>query len=171
MTDDQVHIALCGWLEEIAGVEVIVTHDSGAAPAGAYIAVNMTTTRQIRQHAQNVEYEDADTAEMDTGDEYPPVKAAPVIEVEWQFSCHAYGPHPTDILRPVRSAIQIAQVQEPLLPSLVIHECSQIRNVPDWLNNAWEPRAQMDIFVRGLTRDGFTVDVIEEAPLDIDRAH
>lgn len=167
MTDDQVHSALVRWLRGLTDVTVIKTHQSGPAPAAPYIAVNMTATRQIRQYAQNVEYEESDTSEMDTADESPPVTATPVIEVEWQFSCHAYGQQPTGILRPVRSAIQIAQAQEPMLPNLVIHECSQIRNVPDWINESWEPRAQIDIFVRGLTRDGgFAVDVIEEAPLD-----
>lgn len=161
MTDDQVHSALVRWLAALTGVTVIKTHQSGPAPATPYIAVNLTTTRQIRQHAQVVEYDDEDTA----GD----IAAAPVLEIEWQFSCHAYGSQPTSILRPARSAIQLAQRHEPMLPNLVIHECSQIRNVPDWINEAWAPRAQMDIFVRGLTRDGFVIDAIEEAPLAFER--
>lgn len=159
MTDDDVHSSLVRWLHGLTGVTVIKSHQSGPAPDVAYIAVNMTATRQLRVHAQNVEYEE-DTAE---------VTAAPVLEVEWQFSCHAYGEEPLAILRPVRSAIQLAQMHEPLLPDLVIHECSQIRNVPDWLNERWEPRAQMDIFVRGLTRDGFDIDVIEQAPFNLER--
>lgn len=169
MTDDEVHSALVRWLAALTGATVIKTHQSGPAPSGAYIAVNMTTTREVRQHPQKVEYEHGDTADMGTADIYPPVTARPVIEVEWQFSCHAYGPAPTGILRPIRSAMKLAQRQEPLLPNLVIHDISQIRNVPDWLNNAWVPRAQMDIFVRGLTRDGLVIDVIEKASFDFTR--
>lgn len=161
MTDDQVHSAMVRWLAALTGVTVIRTHQSGPAPAEPYIAVNLTTTRQIRQHAQVVDY--------DTEDSAGAVAASTVLEVEWQFSCHAYGEEPLAILRPVRSAIQLAQMHEPLLPDLVIHECSQIRNVPDWLNERWEPRAQIDIFVRGLTRDGFDVDVIEQAHFDLER--
>lgn len=159
MTDDQVHSALVRWLRGLTGITVIKSHQGGPAPTDPYIAINLTTTRQLRVHAQQIDHSEEDTA----GE----ITASPVVEVEWHFSCHAYGPQPTGILRPVRSAIQIAQAQEPMLPNLVIHECSQIRNVPDWINESWEPRAQIDIFVRGLTRDGgFAVDVIEEAPLD-----
>lgn len=162
MTDDQVHSALVRWLRGLTGVTVIKSHQGGHAPTDPYIAINLATTRQLRVHAQTLDYAPEDTAGN--------VALSPVIEVEWQFSCHAYGPHPTSILRPVRSAIQIAQAQEPMLPNLVIHECSQIRNVPDWINEAWAPRAQMYIFVRGLTRDGgFAVDVIEETPLTFER--
>lgn len=171
MTDDDVHSALVRWLKSLTGATTIKTHQSGPAPDEPYIAVNLTTTRQIRQHAQNVEFEDGDTADMDTADEFPPVTATPILEVEWQFSCHAYGQNPTILLRPIRSAAQLAQKIEPLLPTLVIHEISQVRNVPDWINEAWQPRAQIDIFIRGLTRDGFVIDVIEEAPVDFDRTH
>lgn len=166
MNDNEVHSAFVRWLSNVTKAQVIKTHQSGPAPALPYVAVNMTATRQIRQHAQNVDYDEVATAENDD----IVIVASPVIEVEWQFSCHAYGDQPTGILRPVRSAIQLSQQQEPLLPRLVIHECSQIRNVPDWLNEQWEPRAQMDVFVRALTRDGFVIDAIEQVPLDIGQA-
>lgn len=162
MTDDQVHSVLVRWLAGLTGAQVIKTHQSGPAPAQPYIAINLTTTRQIRQFAQDIEYVE------DTEGE---VAVSPVMEVEWQFSCHAYAPYPTGLLRPVRSAVQLAAGQVSVLPSIVIHDASQIRNVPDWLNERWELRAQMDIFVRGLTRDGeFPVDVIETAPIDFNPA-
>jgi len=161
MTDDDVHSAMVRWLRGLTGVTVIKSHQSGPAPAGSYVSVNLTTTRQVREWAQSFDYDAEDTSGA--------VATSPLLEIEWQFSCHAYGEEPMGILRPVRSAIQLAQMHEPLLPDLVIHECSQIRNVPDWLNERWEPRAQMDIFVRGLTRDGFDIDVIEQARFDLDR--
>lgn len=163
MTDDDVHSALVRWLADLSGATVIKTHQSGDAPSVPYIAVNMTGTVQLHDHPWDIEFtpdrEDEDTALDVTG--------IPVLEIEWRFSCHAYGPNPTNLLRPVRSAVQLAQRQEPLHPHLTIHEVSQIRNVPDWLNNAWEPRAQMDIYVRGLTRDGLVIDVIDEAPVTV----
>ena len=95
----------------------------------------------------------------DVGDE---VVATPLIETEWRLSLHAYGPEPTDVLRPIRAAAQLAQKNEPLMPGLTVHEVSQIRHVPDFVNEAWRPRAQMDLFVRGIVKDGFVIDVIEE---------
>lgn len=157
MTDDEVHSALNRWLKGVTGLTTIKAHGGGPSPEPPYVMANLTGTAQVRQWAQDIE-----TADV-SGD----VKASIVLETEWRFSVHAYGPNPTGILRPVRSAVQLAQKLEPMFPALVIHDVSQVRNVPDWINEAWEPRGQMDISVRGLTRDGFVVDVIEEAPISI----
>jgi hypothetical protein len=161
MTDDEIHSALVRWLHGITGLVVIKAHQSGPSPALPYIMVNLTGSVAIREWSQAVEYEE-DTAG---------VTATPPIETEWRFSVHAYGSNPTGILRPVRAAAQLAQKNEALFPALVIHECSQVRNVPDWINEAWEPRGQMDIHLRGLARDGFLIDVIEQAPFDFNRTH
>ena len=168
MTDDQVHSALCDWLESIAKIPVIMSHQGGPTPADSYIVVNLTGTAEVREWSQTVEYEEP---QRDTGEEFGEVTATPPIETEWRFSVHAYGQGPTSILRPVRAAAQLAQKNEPMMPGLIVHECSQVRNVPDWINEKWEPRAQIDIFVRGIARDGFLVDVIEKAPFDFDRTH
>jgi hypothetical protein len=168
MTDGEIHTALCSWLQSLTGIETIVAYDSGKAPAEPYIAVNLTGTVAVREWAQSIDY---DEAEPDTGEEFGEVTARPLIETEWRFSAHAYGAEPTGILRPVRTAYQLLQRHEPMLPNLIIHEISQIRNVPDWLQERWVPRAQMDIILRGITRDGLVIDVIEEAPFDFERAH
>jgi len=164
MTDDQVHSALVRWLAALTGATTIKTHQSGPAPAEPYIAVNLTGTVAVRQWAQTTEYEEA---APDTSEEFGEVTARPLIETEWRFSVHAYGPNPTSILRPVRAAYQLLQRHEPMLPNLVIHEVSQIRNVPDWINEAWQPRAQMDIILRGVTRDGLVIDVIETGKISL----
>ena len=83
-------------------------------------------------------------------------------------SCYAL--RKTGILRPIVSASKLRQVMEPLFPGLVIADLSQIRNVPEFVNAKWEPRAQLDFIVRGLTRDGFIVDTIDESSFDIARA-
>lgn len=161
MTDDEIHSALVRWLKGITGLVTIKSHGGGPSPALPYVMVNFTGAAEVREWAQETEFEE-DTAG---------VTATPVIETEWRFSVHAYGPNPTSILRPVRAAAQLAQKNEPMMPNLIVHDYGQIRNVPDWINEKWEPRAQMDIFLRGLARDGFLIDVIEEAPFDFDRTH
>lgn len=164
MTDDDIHSALVRWLKALTGLTTIKTHQSGPAPSGSYIAVNLTGTVNVREWAQATEYEEA---APDSGEEFGEVTARPLIEVEWRFSVHAYGPNPTSILRPVRSAYQLLQRHEPMLPNLVIFDVSQIRNVPDWINEKWEPRAQMDIVLRGITRDGLVIDVIETGKVSL----
>ena len=163
MTDDEIHSAIVRWLAGIIGKQVIKDHQSGPRPALPCVMVNLLGTSEVREHAQTIEYQDG----VVSGSDPAPVTATPVIETEWHFSVHAYGDKPTGILRPVRSAIQLAQKIEPLMPSLVVFDVSRVRNVPEWINERWEPRAKMDLFVRGLTRDGFVIDVIEEAPVTI----
>lgn len=161
MTDDQIHSGLVRWLHAVTGLVTIKAYQEGSRPALPYITVNLTGSAQVREWSQEVEY-DEDTAG---------VTATPPIETEWRFSVHAFGSEPTGILRPIRSAAQLAQRNEPMMPNIIIHECSQVRHVPELVNEKWEPRAQMDMFLRGLTRDGFLVDVIEEAPFDFERTH
>lgn len=166
MTDDEIHSALVRWLAALLGVTVIKDHQGGTRPPQPYVVANFTGSAEVRQHPQIVEYTDTGVPNSEGENE---ISAAPVLEVEWRFSVHAYGAQPTGWLRPVRSAVQLAQRQEPLLPGLVIHEISQIRSVPDWVNNAWEPRAQMDVVVRGLTRDGLVIDVIDQTSFEFER--
>lgn len=157
MTDDEIIGKVVEWLATLTGRVVIQSHQSGPRPALPYLMVNLTGTDDVRDHEQDVEYIDVSSENM---------TAAPVLEVEYRFSLHAYGATSalsTDLLRPVRSAVKISQIMEPLWPTLVVHEISQTRNVPEWINEAWEPRAQMDMMMRGLTRDGFTVDPIEQS--------
>lgn len=159
MTNDDVHSALVRWLAATLNRTVIKAHQGAKAPALPYIMVNMLGSIEVREHEQRTEYVEAG------GD----VTAAPVIETEWRFSVHAYGSHPTDILRPIVSAARLPQVTEPLMPNLILFDLSQIRNVPDWINDAWQPRAQMDINLRGLTRDGIVIDVIEHTQFEFER--
>ena len=170
MTNDEVWSAVVRWVKAKTGKTTIKSHQSGPTPTGQYAMVNFTGAIEVRRHEQTVEYEEADTGDMDTGDIYPAVTARPVIEMEWRFSVHGYGEDPTDILRPIVSAHKLTQAMEPMFPNLTVHEISQIRNVPDWINNAWQPRAQMDVIVHGIIRDGHVVDVIEEYSLDIAEA-
>jgi hypothetical protein len=167
MTNDQVHAALVRWMAVITGRTVIKAYQGGKEPALPYIMANFTGFVPLHEHPEDIEYsEGADPP----GPDLPPITAMPVIEGEWRFSVHAYGPNPTDILRPMVSASKMAQTMEPLMPGVVIHEVSQVRNLPEWINNAWQPRAQMDVILHGLTKDGFVIDVIDETSFEIARA-
>lgn len=160
MTDQEIIDALVRWLNAKTNALVIQADQSGDEPTGPYVVVRFTGSAPVRDQIQDVEYSGEET-----------VTAAPVIEMEWRYSIHAHGQaSPSDLLRPIRSAVELAQIHEPLFPGLIIHELSQIRNVPEYVNEDWEPRAQMDLFIRGLTKDGFQVDVIEEFSLEIGRA-
>lgn len=167
MTNDEVWSAVVRWIASVSGSVTIRSHEGSKAPAVPYVMVNFTGMAQVRAHEQMIEY--TETGET-TPEDKPEISAAPVIEAEWRFSVHAYGAEPTGILRPIVSASKVAQVLEPMFPALVIHEVSQVRNVPDWVDNKWEPRAQLDLIVRSLTRDGFIVDTIDESSFDIARS-
>lgn len=169
MTNDQVHTALNQWIRSKTGnTTVIKAHQGGTAPALPYIMTNFTGSAEVRRHHITVEFTDTGVPNSE-GENI--ITAAPVIEMEWRFSVHAYGTSPTDRLRPIVSAMKMLQPMEPLIQGIHVHEISQIRNVPDWINNAWQPRAQMDLFVRGIIRDSVgTVDVIDQYSFDIARA-
>lgn len=167
MTDNEVHEVLVAWVAGLTGVTVIKAHQSGPSPALPYIMINHTGTVDVRDHAAYVDYTDTGVPN-DQGENE--IRADVEIETEWRFSVHAYGGNPPDILRPLKSAAKLAQINEPLLPGLHIHEAGIINNVPDWINDAWEPRAQMPIYVRGVTTEGFVVDTIDDASLNVSRA-
>jgi len=183
MMDSEVHTAVVAWLASLAGLTVIKAYEGGDGPAAPYIAVNLTGIAEVRENAQFDEYDPDLPHDSALGD----VTVKPQIETEWRFSVHAYGAHrinpktdalvsprplaPTDILRPIRAAAQIAQKNELLMPGLTVHEVSTIRFVPEYVNERWEPRAQMDVFLRGIVSDGFVIDVIEEYSLVHERTY
>ncbi|MEJ8308601.1 phage neck terminator protein [Agrobacterium larrymoorei] len=161
MTDDEVHGSVVRWVRAKTKQKTIKAYQSGKMPEGRYCMVNLTGALNVREQPIDTEYVE------DAGN----VSAAAVLEREWRFSVHAYGEAPTDTLRPILAAMHVSQALEPQYPTLLMHEASQIRHVPDWINNAWQPRAQMDLIVRGIVRDTVgVVDVIETYSIEINRA-
>lgn len=167
MTDNDVWNMVIRWIAAKSGKQTIATHEGGTEPPEPYITVNFLSSDNVRDNEQLIEYEDADTSDMETGDLFPPVIAKPKIEKEWQFSVHAYGSTPTDLLRPILSAARIPQVLEPIEPEFTLFTGSEIRRIPEYIKNAWRHSAQLDVFVRGITSDGFKVDVINDSPFEI----
>lgn len=169
MTNDELHSLLVRWIAKVTGKTVIKAYQAEDPPAEPYIAVNLLSSLPVRAHEQNFEFTPPDQTHEDppeTGTDgliYPDVTQIPVIETEWHFSVHAYGgKQATDHLRPLPSAITISQVMEPLYSGIIVHSVSAIRSVPEFVNAAWQQRAQADVFLRGLTRDGFVIDLISD---------
>lgn len=158
MTNKDVHEALIKWIASLTGLLVIKTNQSGERPEKPYITVNMTAVASVRVHPTDYGIDDGEAATI-----------SPLMVTEWRFQVQAYGDEPSDILRQLKSAQWLRQITEPLEP-LVIHEMGRINDVPEWINEAWEPRANMDLFLHGTTRDGFVVDLIETVPtFDLER--
>jgi len=158
MTEEQIAAAMVRWLSGATTLTVIQDHQSGPRPAQPYAMLNFLGLSEVREHPQDVDWlrhQDGPGGESNRS------TATPIIETEWRFSAHVYGIGGAGYLRRVRSHFHLAQANEPLMPAVILSEISQIRNVPEFINGGWEPRAQMDIFARGLTRDGVLVDTIE----------
>lgn len=166
MTDQEVWSQFCSWLGGFLGVKAIKANLSEDRPALPYVMVNMPTIREVRQQAEDIVYEE-------TGEETPEgkdeIRARPIIETEWMFSIHAYGDTPTDLLRPIVTSRHVDQYALALGPALTLFDVSEIRRIPEFINNRWEPRAQVDVFLRGIVNDGLIVDTIETYSFDINR--
>lgn len=163
MLEKEVHSAVVRWLRDLLPCPVIKAYQAGKVfPEEPYVWVHHVTTREVRQNAQGEDYEEDSSGE---------VTASAPIETEWFFSVHCFGEGGMDILRPLRSAVQLPQKCEPLMPYLIPFEVGELRNVPDFENAKWESRAQMDLRVRGVVRDGFVVDVIEEYSFGISQTN
>lgn len=167
MTNDEIHSAIVGWVAAVTKFVAIKTYQPDPAPASPYITVTLTGMAPVREQVQTVEY--TDTGEPNSEGKNR-ISAAPVIEQEWQFSLNAQGPQPTDMLRPIFSAAKLSQITEPMFPNLAVHEVSSIKDATALVDGEWKLQAQMDVKLRGLTRDGFVIDVIDQADFDIARA-
>lgn len=165
-TDHVLMTALQRWLKAVTGgMEVIFANQDGPRPPLPYLMVNLLGDRAIRIHEQAVEYfaDPAGTSNPPPNPSQgplPDVIARSLIEREWHFSIHSFGPYPTQVLRRLDAASRLAQITEPLFPSVTIHELSRIRDVPEYVNEKWEERANVDMFLRAVTRDEFAINVI-----------
>lgn len=156
MTDDELHKRLIDWIATVINVTVIASHQGGDLPALPYVECNLLGSEEVFRHENDVAYNPPEVGAVGL------VTATPDIEREYHFSLHAFAlVQPTDVLRPLASAHRVLHGQLPDLVGAVIHDMGRIRSVPDFINEKWRPRAQADLYVRALTRDGFIVDVID----------
>lgn len=168
MTSSSLAIAhLCDWLTALLDVQFIQSHQSEARPALPYGVVQLVSAADVRELPHGVEWETLDT---ENSEGMPEVRATPRIEREWTFQVQCYGDGCVTRMERVAAAVHLDQMQEPLLPEYVIHEVGVVTYVPDLVSQRWEPRAIATVTVRGVSSDGFVVDVIEsQEPLVIER--
>lgn len=151
MTNNEVHEQLIEWLGDLLGVTVIKDRQQADRPAVPYGMVDLANWRNLHEHVDDIRF---------SGDEV--VTATPDLEIEWVFLFFVYGAQGENLVRRLQSAVHLTQLQEPLRPLLNIHEVSAANSIPELVGEKWEPRAQVNIVVRGKSSDGFIVDVIEE---------
>lgn len=158
MNGRTVHEELIVWLKGITGFTVIKDRQSIDSPPLPYIVVDLANVSDRDQHATDIVYVETDEENSEGQKE---VRATPLMEEEWTFLVQAYGTGGMDALRRVKSAAQLSQVTESLMPSLIVHEVGLINSIPEFIGQRWEPRAQTNITLRGITADGFVVDTID----------
>lgn len=170
MTNDQIWTLVTDWFAaRLPALTVIRQYEDGPRPTLPYVAVNFTGAASTHFHEQANAVWDATTGEDAPEGEG---KAFETVdrETEWRFSVHAYGANPSDLLKPIGGAIKVADIVEPFEKvGLSVHEVSQIRVIPEYVKNVWEPRANLDFILRGVISDVFEVYPIDVIPITISR--
>lgn len=164
MNNKEVHERLIMWLGGLLGVPVIKDRQQAARPAKPYAMVDLANWRELHEQVTTFEYLEL---ESENSQGLLEVKATPINEIEWVFLFFAYGSTCEDMVRKVQAAVRLPQLQEPLMPQLVIHEVSGANSIPELVGEIWEPRAQVNIVVRGVTSDGFVIDTVERHGFNI----
>jgi hypothetical protein len=168
VTEDDLYTRVIKWLRQRSGLDVIIRDSLGKPrPTGPYGMVNLIRSEALfepvtREYAVNPEHVPIPADPATERD--PPFLQIPVTEWEWTFSFNIYAPSGSDAARKVLSAASVLAGVEGLLP-FVLHRNSAIRRIPELVNEGWEDRVQMDLFIRGLARDGVPVDVAETATI------
>lgn len=161
MSEDDLYSRLIGWLRLRSGLSVIIRDRLGQPrPSGVYGMVNLIRGEALNGPSE-IEYTDNPLftpLALSTSPE--PHFQVPVVAWEWTFSFNVYAPSAVDYIRKVANAAMINIGLEPLLP-LTVNRVSAIRRIPELINQVWEDRCQIDLFIHGLARDGVSVDVIE----------
>lgn len=165
MTFDEVQDALVLWISALTGLTVIAARQGIDRPALPYLMVEKQSMDELTERPSDVEYLELASLNSEGFNE---IQATPVIDVEWTFFVYSYGASGDIQLQRIKSAVHLSQIQEPLLPGLNIHETGVVNNIPEFLDQAWEPRFQMNVMLRGLSDSGHVIDTIEShEPFDI----
>lgn len=168
VTEEEVHGQLVDWCEAVTGLTVVRAFPGVDRPAGAYLLTNLLNgPTDVRDFPAGFEY--AGTGENnDQGNEQ--IEITPVIETEWEFSISSYGgENVMDPIRKLRSVAEVEGPQQGISHMLTVFNFGRPNHVPEQINHEWEPRAHVRVFIRGYTRDGFLIDVIDQAPITATR--
>lgn len=167
MTEKEVRDAVRAWIAGIMGITVIHSYQGGTEPAEPYGVLNMTLDDAVRERQSDDEFPSILIDDPENpGEEIEQVRQSPVREWFWRFSVNVYGGEGKTILRKIKTAGLVPTAMESLHP-LSLFEISPIRDATDLLNEEWQGRAQMDIEIRGIVRDGIVIDTIETAPVTV----
>lgn len=158
MTDDQVQESLIRWLATITSITVIKAHQGIDRPELPYLMVEPGTVDELSERPEQIRYDVQDSVNTEGLQE---LKAIPLLELEWLMLVYSFGEGQSAALRKVKQAVHLKQIQEPL-GVLNIHETGVVNSIPEFVDQTWEPRSQMNVMVRGVTTDGFIIDTIEE---------
>lgn len=163
MTNDEVHEEVILWLHYLLGVVVIKDRQQANRPAKPYGMVDLANWGDLHENVDNLRYEDA----VNQSNE-PVVRVTPEMEREWGFLFFVYGDQPDAHINRLQAAVQLRQLQEPLLAlGLVVHEVSRANRIPELIDEVWEPRSQVNIIVRGVSSESFDTFVIEQPEIVI----
>lgn len=156
MSDDAAWSAVVRWVAQTTDQQVIRAHQEGHRPALPYVMVNLIKAGRVREFAQTTIYTD-DSVEGAT--------AYGLIPWRWHFSVHAFGEGCETLLARLGSALDVPQAAEPLTPTYALERFSDVRRLPERINEQWEWRAQIDLYLVGSKREAFSTDLIETVPL------
>jgi len=169
MTDQEIWGEAVKWVSEITGLTVIKSRQSGARPSQPYMMVDLVGVEDIRQFPANVSFEETDTLNSEGEKE---VLARPLVESEWTFLLFSYGDEPMAPLGRLKRAMHIREAVQSLHgQGVVIHDTGRINSIPEEIGGRWEPRAQMNLFLRRVEPgDGFIIETVDQLqPFDIQR--
>lgn len=152
------------WLNGLLGVTVIKDRQQAQRPPVPYGMVDLASWGEVHEQARDITFE---TTGVPNSEGKLEELATPSIEMEWVFLFMLYGEQGEALMRRVQAGVHLSQIQEPLRPNLVVHEVSRANSIPELVHETWEPRTQVNIFVRGMSSDSFVVDVIEQHNYDV----
>jgi hypothetical protein len=162
MTELEQFTTLRTWILAITDLpEIIRAHPDAPRPSGVYGVLNLVNANRINW-PDDYDYAQLDgSTVVDTGDDYP-TEQIPVEQWEYQWSFHLYGPGGADQAARLISAARSDAALLRLHP-LTLHRTSMVRRVPELIENVWEERAQIDLFVHARVRHGFKSDRVDTA--------
>lgn len=165
--ENKARLWLIEHLPDIDADKFIFDHQGGNRPDGVYVMLNLIRSNQI---APIEDEAFADEAAFNGTDAGPPAFWHLMCgEWEWTFSINVYSKTAIDSLAIVKVAAQMVEAETALDP-LLIFDSSEIRRVPELINEIWEERAQMDIAIRGYVNTlGVLVDSIEDVTIEFER--
>lgn len=163
MNSDERKSKVVSWLKGVTNLTTIKDRPGIARPPTPYLMVEDGPYTELSDNKADENYTESDAE----------VTVNPVIEFEQVYLVYAYGEIGKDVLERVKQAAYLPQILEPLRSvGLDVFETGAVNSIPEFIDQKWERRYQMNLSVRGVTGEGegFAIDTIEQhEPFDIQR--